>query len=102
MTADMVDSLLAKLTLDEKVAQLGGVVLTDLLTDGDPDAKLNAQLAHGVGQVARPDALSGAKRERTAELTNAVQRFVLSRSDISVLLPSEWLTNGWGNVAPHA
>ena len=59
-TADLVDTLLAKLTPDEKVAQLGGALLTDLLTEGDLDeAELNAQLARGVGQVARPGALSG-------------------------------------------
>ena len=87
-----IDTLLAKLTLEEKIAQLGGVVFTDLLTDGDLDeTKLNAHLAHGIGQVARPGALSGGTPERAAELTNAVQRFVLTHSDIPVLFHDECL-----------
>lgn len=85
-------ALIAEMTLEEKIAQLGSVMFTDLLTDGQLDeTKMREVLAHGVGQVARPAALSGRGPRETAELTNEIQCVVLGHSSVPVLFHDECL-----------
>jgi beta-glucosidase len=69
-----VDDLLARMTLDEKLAQLGGVWITDLL-DGGRFAPAHAapRLAHGIGHVTRLVAATGMRPADAAALANEVQ-----------------------------
>ena len=61
--ASRVEGLLARMTLDEKVAQLVAIWdgLADVMADDrfDPD-KMSARHPHGVGHVTRPGDRSGA------------------------------------------
>ena len=92
MTGADIDKLLAEMTLAEKIAQLGSVMVTDFMTGGELDEnKLHSVVRRGLGQVARPAALSGRGPEETAELTNKIQRAVLEHSPVPVLFHDECL-----------
>lgn len=69
--------LLGRMTLDEKLAQLGGVWITDLLHDGRfaPD-RARPRLAHGIGHVTRLVAATGLHPADAADLANEVQRYL--------------------------
>lgn len=104
-----VEDLLSRMTLEEKAAQMLCVwqqkadTLVTAAGEFDP-AKAMAAFAHGhgVGQVGRPsDAGGGRSPRQMAELTNAIQRFVLenSRLGIPVIFHEECLH---GHAGPGA
>ena len=87
-----VADLLARMSLEEKAAQMVGVwkLKAEMLVDAggrfDP-AKARAAFAagHGLGQVGRPsDAAGGRNPRETAELTNAIQRFFIEESRLGI------------------
>jgi len=108
-TARRVEELLARMTLEEKAAQMMCVwrEKANTLVDGDGGfdvAKARAAFAHGngIGQVGRPsDAGAGLSPREGAELTNAIQRFFVgeSRLGIPVIFHEECLH---GHAAPGA
>jgi beta-glucosidase len=107
-TAERVADLIARMTLDEKAAQMMCVwqMKADTLVDahGNFDIeKARRAFAHGngIGQVGRPSDAGGGKGARAqAELTNAIQRFFIeeSRLGIPVLFHEECLH---GQAAPE-
>src|SRR5580765_7709331 len=109
MTADdnRVADLLARMTLEEKAAQMMCVWQTkaDTLLDAQGNfdiEKARRSFAHGngIGQVGRPSDAGGGKGARAqAELTNAIQKFFIeeSRLGIPVLFHEECLH---GQAAP--
>ncbi len=99
MTSTELDALIAEMSLEEKIAQLGAVMLTDVLADGQLDeTKMQEVLARGMGQVTRLAALSGRGPRETAELTNEIQRVVLESSSVPGLFHDECLAGliAWG------
>jgi beta-glucosidase len=105
--AKRVKDLLARMTLDEKAAQMLCVWQTKAKTlvdeSGNFDlkkAKVAFRKGHGLGQVGRPSDAGGGKDARgMAELTNAIQKFFLenSRLGIPVVFHEECLH---GHAAP--
>ena len=80
-----VDELLAKMTVEEKCAQLAGVWFAELATDHLPDpAKLETVLAHGIGQVSRVSAQTGAAPVDTAAMANQIQRHLVERTRLGI------------------
>jgi len=87
-----VSDLLARMTLDEKIAQMLGVwqkkADTLLNADGYFDlhkARLHYKHGHGIGQVGRPsDAGKGKNPRENAELTNAIQKFFIEHSRLGI------------------
>ncbi|HEY2828302.1 MAG TPA: glycoside hydrolase family 3 N-terminal domain-containing protein [Pirellulales bacterium] len=87
-----VKDLLSRMTLDEKAAQMMCVwqekntKLVDAQGNFDPEkAKASFKRGHGIGQVGRPsDAAGGLNARRTAELTNAIQKFFLENSRLGI------------------
>jgi len=84
--------LLARMTLEEKAAQMVCVwqqkAQTLIQEDGRFDhakAKKAFKKGHGLGQVGRPsDAGKGLEARENAELTNAIQRFFLEESRLGI------------------
>jgi beta-glucosidase len=89
---DRVADLLARMTLEEKAAQMVCVwnLKAQMLCDANGDfdhAKASAAFAsgHGLGQVGRPSDAGGGRNARaTAELTNAIQQFFLENSRLGI------------------
>jgi beta-glucosidase len=87
-----VRDLLARMTLEEKAAQMICVWQQKAETLVDAAGKFDLRKArrsfkqgHGLGQVGRPsDAAGGINARATAELTNAIQRFFLEHSRLGI------------------
>jgi len=87
-----VADLLGRMTLDEKVAQLGSIWFSDLITDQAFDeVSASKLLVNGIGQVTRIGASSGLLPDQSALLINQIQRAVVERTrlGIPVLLHEE-------------
>jgi beta-glucosidase len=70
---DRVADLLDRMTLEEKVAQLGGVWITDLVSpDGFDERRAESRLGVGIGHVTRLGASTSLRPAESAALMNAV------------------------------
>ena len=90
--ASRVKDLLARMTLEEKAAQMMCVwqKKSETLVDADGNfalqkAKAAFKKGHGLGQVGRPsDAGKGKNAREMAELTNAIQKFFIEHSRLGI------------------
>lgn len=80
-----VDDLLGRMTVDEKLAQLGCVWVTALVKDDafDP-AAARTHLAHGIGHVTRIGASTGLRPAQSAALMNEIQRFAVEETRLGI------------------
>ena len=82
---DRVADLLGRMTLEEKVAQLGTVWLTALVQDEAFDADHAAEaLADGIGQVTRIGASTGLLADESAKLGNDIQQVLVERTRLGI------------------
>lgn len=82
---ERVDDLLARMTLDEKVAQLGCLWTTTLVHDDRFDAEFAAaRMPHGIGQVTRIGASTGLRPRESAALMNAIQQVAVERTRLGI------------------
>ncbi|MEZ5559885.1 MAG: glycoside hydrolase family 3 N-terminal domain-containing protein [Pseudomonadales bacterium] len=83
--ADRVHDLLGRMSLDEKLGQLGCVWSSALVADDQFDVEAARQLlAHGIGQVARIGASTGLKPAENARFANAIQRVLVDETRLGV------------------
>ncbi len=91
-TSERVADLLARMTLDEKLAQLGSVwvfeVLTDMVFD---EVKAQNLMGHGLGHITRLAGASSLKPKEGAALANQIQRYLIehTRLQIPVIIHEE-------------
>ncbi|HMF42877.1 MAG TPA: glycoside hydrolase family 3 N-terminal domain-containing protein, partial [Polyangia bacterium] len=92
-----VADLLARMTLEEKIAQLhgywfpkSGVMVDDQLRPALGNDKARALLAHGLGEISRPSENEDRKKNlgprQEAELTNALQKYVIEQTRLGIPL----------------
>jgi len=97
-----VQDLLDRMTLEEKVAQLSGVMPLALLGPGgfDPD-RMTQVLGHGIGQISMLAMFGHKTPTQLAEASNQIQRFLVeeTRLGIPAIIHNEALN---GFVAPDA
>jgi beta-glucosidase len=99
---DRVADLLAEMTLDEKLAQLGSAWSFQLMDGSTFDVgRARERAANGIGQVTRPAGATNLAPHDVAELANAIQRFLVeeTRLRIPAILHEECLH---GVMAPEA
>jgi beta-glucosidase len=79
------EALLARMTIDEKLAQLG-CVWCSALVDGDAfsDEKARAHLANGIGEITRIGATTGLRANERAAFANAIQRFLVDETRLGI------------------
>jgi beta-glucosidase len=83
--AARVEDLVARMSLDEKIAQLGGVWITALVRDGRFDVgAARQQLRHGIGEVTRISGSSGLRPGRSAALHNEIQRLLVEETRLGI------------------
>jgi beta-glucosidase len=82
---ERIDDLLGRMSLDEKLAQLGGVWITSLLKGDrfDRDAA-HERLRFGTGHVTRIGASTGLRPEGSAALMNEVQRLLVEETRLGI------------------
>lgn len=79
-----VDDLLARMTLEEKCAQLGGVYFQHLLDDSElDDQRMETLLADGIGQVTRVSG-TGFAPVAAAEAVDRIQCFLAERTRLGI------------------
>lgn len=80
-----IDALLEAMTLQEKLAQLGGVWSTQLVDDtGFSDSAAARLLANGTGQVTRIAASTGLRPQGLAVFANEIQRYLLEETRLGI------------------
>jgi beta-glucosidase len=79
------DALLSRMTLPEKLAQLGCVWCMTLTRDDAfaPD-RAARRLQHGIGEITRIGATTGLDPRARAALTNAIQRFLVDETRLGI------------------
>jgi len=89
--------LISRMTLDEKIAQIGGVWSYEVLEAGKfSQAKAEGLLRDGIGQICRPGISTALPPKEMAELSNGIQKFLAenTRLGIPALIHEECL-NGF-------
>lgn len=83
--ATRVQDLLGRMTLEEKIAQIGSVWVYELLNDQrlNPD-KVNARLVQGIGQITRLAGASSLDPVGCAQLGNALQRYLVEETRLGI------------------
>ncbi len=82
---ERVDDLLSRMTLEEKVAQLGAIWLVQLVAEDSFDAEAaEGLLANGIGQVTRIGASTGLLPEESASFVNQIQQTVVERTRLGI------------------
>ncbi len=80
-----VRELLARMTLEEKIAQLGSFSVHRLMTDGKFDiGKARELLKHGIGQITRVAGGSDLPPKEAAQLANEIQRFLIEETRLGI------------------
>src|SRR6476661_3573551 len=92
-----INDLLAQMTLDEKLAQLGGAWVTALVDDTgfDPEAAKRT-MGDGIGHVTRIGAGTGLLPAESAALMNDIQRFAVEETRLGIpVIVHEESTGGY-------
>lgn len=80
-----VSDLLAQMTLQEKIRQLGGYWFYELQTKGRLDQeKVKAKLKDGVGQITRIAGAGNLTPLETAKAYNRIQKFLLEETRLGI------------------
>src|SRR5947209_12891398 len=82
---ERVENLLALMTLDEKLAQLGCLWSTAFVSGGSFDPDFVAEkIRHGIGQVTRIGASTGLHPQESAALMNAIQQVAVEQNRLGI------------------
>lgn len=84
--ADRVQDLLEQMTLDEKLAQLGGVWVNSLLDEQhhfSPDLA-QKHIQSGIGHITRVAAATGLPPTQSAELANSIQTYLVEETRLGI------------------
>jgi beta-glucosidase len=81
-----VDDLLNQMTLVEKLAQLGGLWVTDLLDEKSQfsDQKAEAHLHNGIGHITRLAGASFLPPQESATLANEIQKYLVEKTRLGI------------------
>lgn len=83
--SDRVQSLLSRMTLDEKIAQIGAVWAHEVQEGRDfSPAKAHALMPHGIGQITRIGGDTTLEPAAAARFANAVQRFLVEETRLGI------------------
>ena len=84
---DRVEDLIGRMSLDEKLAQLGCVWSTQLVEDDQfSEAKARDLLAHGTGHITRIGASTGLRPAESASFMNRIQSWLAENTRLSICL----------------
>jgi beta-glucosidase len=82
---ELVDGLVARMTLDEKLAQLGCVWSTSLVTrEAFSSKRARKVMPHGIGEITRIGATTGLRPRERAQFANAIQHFLVDETRLGI------------------
>ena len=80
-----IEDLVARMTLEEKVAQLGSAWSFQLTTGEELDrAKLDDLLRHGIGHISRVAGATNLDEAGAVEMGNAIQRYLTQETRLGI------------------
>jgi beta-glucosidase len=79
---ERISDLLARMTLDEKVAQLGSVELYENMAYAEEKTK--ERIKNGIGQLTRVAGSSNLRPVEVAELTNSIQKHLIENTRLGI------------------
>ncbi len=80
-----VNELLARMTVEEKINQLGGCWIYDLQTKGElDDSKIETRLRNGIGQITRIGGGSTYPPREAAKIYNRIQHYLWDKTRLGV------------------
>ena len=80
-----VTELICRMTLDEKLAQLGACWIYDLQSKGEIDTqKMRLKLEHGIGQITRLGGASTYNPHSAAKAANSIQHFLIEETHLRI------------------
>ena len=83
--ADRVDDLLGRMTVEEKLAQLGSIWVFEVLDADRLDrGKAQERLGTGIGQITRVAGATSFAMPAVAALANEIQRFLVERTRLGI------------------
>ena len=84
-TQKTLDTLLAQMTLDEKLAQIGSYWMYELQTGGVLDLdKIQTKLGRGIGQITRVGGASTFDPVSAAKVGNQIQKFLVEQTRLGI------------------
>ncbi len=82
---NQVGTLIAKMTLDEKLAQIGSYWMYELQVDGMLDQKkVQSKLEHGIGQITRVAGATTQDPVVAAKTGNLLQKFLINQTRLGI------------------
>jgi beta-glucosidase len=90
------EPLILKMSLEEKLAQLGSFWIFELQTHGELDSqKIASKLKHGIGQITRLAGASALDPLQAAKATNTLQKFLIEQTRTGIpAIPHEECCSG--------
>lgn len=82
--AQRVEDLLARMTLDEKIAQVGSIMSYDLLDETGFSREKASRLQEGMGQVTRLGTYTLLPPRQRAEIANAIQEYLMTQTRLGI------------------
>ena len=80
-----VETLISKMTLDEKLAQIGSYWMYELQTEGKLDhSKVYSKLVHGIGQITRVAGATTQDPVLAAKTGNQLQKFLVEETRLGI------------------
>jgi beta-glucosidase len=80
-----VKDLISRMTLDEKIVQIGGVWTYELITDGKfSEANAESVLKDGIGHICLPGESTALPPKEMAELINGIQKFLAEKTRLGI------------------
>ncbi|MBA7648022.1 Beta-xylosidase [subsurface metagenome] len=80
-----VENLLTLMTLDEKIAQLSGIWVYEILEGKQfSDDKANVLMGHGIGQITRLGGASNFDPPVSARMANQIQKYLITNTHLGI------------------
>ncbi len=84
-TEERVDDLIDKMTLDEKLAQLGSFWIYEILDETTfSEVKAADKMEHGIGQITRLGGASNVRPKEAAQIANQIQKWVQENTRLKI------------------
>ncbi|BBJ27298.1 glycoside hydrolase family 3 N-terminal domain-containing protein [Athalassotoga saccharophila] len=81
-----IEEILSKMSLDEKIAQIGSVWVHELFNeDGElSHKKMEELLSNGIGQITRVGGSSGLPPDKSVKVSNQIQKFLVEETRLGI------------------
>jgi beta-glucosidase len=82
MVDEKIKEILSKMSLDEKIAQVGSVWVHELFDESGElsQRKMEKLLSNGIGQITRIGGASGLPPDKSAKVANEIQKFLVEKN----------------------